>query len=43
MSKLANDENVKMKVIVKICNTLNCKIDDIVDVIADEKGANSNG
>lgn len=43
MSKLANDENVTMEVIVKICNALNCKIDDIVDIIPDEEGVNSNG
>lgn len=43
MSKLANDENVTMEVIVKICKALNCKIDDIVDIIPDEEGANSNG
>lgn len=38
MAKLANDENVTMQVMAKICNALNCKIDDIVDIIPDEKG-----
>lgn len=38
MTKLANDENVTMEVMAKICNALNCKIDDIVDILPDEKG-----
>jgi DNA-binding Xre family transcriptional regulator len=38
MAKLANDENVTMEVMAKICNALNCKIDDIVDILPDEKG-----
>ncbi len=32
MTKLANDENVTMEVIAKICNALNCKVDDILDI-----------
>lgn len=38
MAKLANNENVTMEVMAKICNALNCKIDDIVDILPDEKG-----
>lgn len=38
MAKLANDENVTMEVMAKICNALNCKIDDIVDILPNEKG-----
>lgn len=37
MAKLANDENVTMEVMAKICSVLNCSLDDIVDIISDEK------
>lgn len=43
MTKLANDENVTMEVMAKICNALNCKMDDIVEIIPEEKGGNRNG
>lgn len=43
MTKLANDENVTMEVMAKICNVLNCKMDDIVEIIPEEKGENRNG
>ncbi len=32
MSKLANNANVTMEVMAKICKALNCKLDDIVDI-----------
>lgn len=35
MTKLANDENVTMEVMAKICRALECKIDDIVDITSD--------
>lgn len=38
MSKLANDENVTMEVMAKICTALNCKMDDIVEIMPDEEG-----
>jgi len=38
MSKLSNDENITMEVIAKICYAIDCKIDDIVDIIPEEKG-----
>lgn len=38
MSKLANDENITMEVIAKICYALDCKIDDIVDIVPEEEG-----
>ena len=37
MTKLANDKNVTMEVMAKICNALDCKMDDIVEIISDEK------
>lgn len=36
MTKLAKDENVTMDVMAKICNALNCTMDEIVEVLPDE-------
>ena len=36
MTKLANDENVTVEVMAKICTALNCKMDDIIDIISDD-------
>ena len=37
MTKLANDENVTMEVIAKICTALNCKMSDIVEILPDKE------
>ena len=37
MTKLAKDENVTMDVMAKICNALNCTMDEIVEVLPDEE------
>ena len=37
MTKLANNENVTMEVMAKICSALGCKIDDVVEILPDEK------
>lgn len=37
MTKLANNENVNMEVMAKICSALDCKIDDVVEILPDEK------
>ena len=37
MSKLANDESVTMEVMAKICNALDCTMDDIVEIIPEEE------
>lgn len=37
MTKPANDENVTMEVIAKICTALNCEMSDIVEILSDEK------
>ena len=37
MTKLANDENVTMEVMPKICTALACTMDDIVEISSDEK------
>lgn len=36
MTKLANDENVTMEVMARVCKALNCKMDDIVEIIIDD-------
>ena len=33
MAKLGKNEDVRVGVLVKICQTLNCKLDDIVDIV----------
>ena len=33
MAKMAKDENVSLDVLVRICRALNCKIDDILDIL----------
>ena len=33
MAKLGKNEDVRFGVLVKICETLNCKLDDIVDIV----------
>ena len=40
IAKLANNENVTMEVIDRICSNLGCTVDDIVEIIPDcpEKG-----
>ena len=37
MTKLANNENVTVEGMAKICTALNCKMDDIIDIIPDDK------
>lgn len=37
MIKLANNQNVTMEVMTKIYSALNCKIDDVVEILPDEK------
>ena len=33
LAKLSRNENVSMDVIVKICRKMNCKVDDILDIV----------
>lgn len=33
LAKLSGNENVSMDIIVKICRTLNCTVDEILDII----------
>ena len=34
---MAKDEPVSMEIVAKICLALECKLDDIVDIIPDEE------
>ena len=39
MAKLGKNEDVRVEVLVKICRTLGCTIDDIMDILPNcEKG-----
>lgn len=33
MAKLGKNEDVRLGVLVKICETLDCKLDDIVEIV----------
>ena len=37
IAKLGKNENVTVEVLVKICSALNCGIDDIMELIPDNK------
>ena len=37
MTKLANNENVTVEVMAKICAALNCKLDDLIEIIPEEE------
>ena len=37
LAKLGRDENVNTEVLAKICKVLDCKIEDIMEMIPDEK------
>ena len=36
MAKLGKNEDVRVEVLVKICRTLSCTLDDIVDILPDD-------
>lgn len=42
IAKLGKDENVSTEVLCKICKALDCGLDDIIEIIPDEK-EQSNG
>ena len=37
LAKLSRDENVNTEVLAKICKTLDCKIEDIMEMVPDEE------
>lgn len=36
MTKLANNKNVTVEVMAKICKALDCKMDDVIEIISDD-------
>ena len=38
LAKLGRDENVNTEVLAKICQTLDCKIEDIMELVSEDKG-----
>ena len=38
MAKLGKNESVRVDVLVKICNRLGCKMDDIMEIVPDSVG-----
>lgn len=39
MAKLGRGEEVRMKTLEKLCTSLDCKLDDIVEFIPDSQGS----
>ncbi len=39
LAKLGKNEHVSTQILEKICRTLNCKIEDICEIVIDEEGA----
>lgn len=37
MAKMSRNENVSLEVLVKLCRTLDCTIDDILDILPADK------
>ena len=37
LAKLGRDENVNTEVLAKICKALDCKIEDIMEIVPDEE------
>ena len=37
MAKFGKNEDVRVEVLVKICGVLGCTVDDIMDIISDDK------
>ena len=41
LAKLGRDENVNTEVLAKICKTLDCKIEDIMEMVPDAEEDNN--
>ena len=37
MAKLGKNETVHMDILLKICNALNCGLDDILEIVSEDK------
>lgn len=43
MAKLGRNEDVRVKTLEKLCASLECKLDDIVEIVPDETSKNKKG
>ena len=43
MAKMGKEENVSTEVLGKICSALNCRIEDIVEFVPEERDGEANG
>ena len=43
MAKMGKEENVSTEVLGKICAALNCRIEDIVEFVLEERDGEANG
>ena len=43
MAKMGKEENVSTEVLGKICAALNCRIEDIVEFVPEERDGEANG
>ena len=41
MAKLGKNEDVRVEVLVKICRTLHCTLDDIIEILPDKSPSTS--
>ncbi len=39
LAKLSNNENISMDVLIRICRTMNCTVDEILDIVPDRNDA----
>ena len=39
MAKLGRDEDVRVEVLIKICSTLGCTMDDIMEILPEENAS----
>ena len=39
LAKLSNNDNVSLDIIVRICRTMNCTVDEILEIIPIKQGA----
>jgi DNA (cytosine-5)-methyltransferase 1 len=43
MAKLGRNEDVRVEVLARICNVLDCSMDDIVEIVAEKSTVRRNG
>ena len=42
MTKMSKNENVSMEILLKVCEALNCGIEDVVEFVPDDVGEENN-